>query len=108
VNGLKFKDADELTEQLVVSACMHLIYHQLDTARQALFSQFPDTNRLDALRQGLNKRTRISTPSSMTDEGQHQWNDWTDNWNAFVRPVLLHGIDYTTRHTANVLSETRN
>jgi beta-1,4-mannosyltransferase len=27
VNGLKFKDADELTEQLVVSACMHLIYH---------------------------------------------------------------------------------
>jgi len=88
VNGLKFKDASELTEQVVT-----------------LLSHFPDTNRLDVLRQGLNKRTRISAPSSMAGEGQNQWNDWTDNWNAFVRPILLHDIDYTTRHTLNALSE---
>ncbi|KAG8721586.1 mannosyltransferase [Ceratobasidium sp. 394] len=88
VNGLKFRDTGELAEQLV-----------------NFFSHFPETNRLDALRQGLNKRTRISTPSGMTDEGQHLWNDWTDNWNAFVRPILLHDTDHTTRHALNTLSE---
>ncbi|KAG9104137.1 mannosyltransferase [Ceratobasidium sp. 370] len=88
VNGLKFRHTDELVEHIV-----------------NLFSHFPETNRLDVLRQGLNKRTRISTPLGMTDEGQHLWNDWTDNWNAFVRPILLHDIDHTTRHALNTFSE---
>lgn len=88
VNGLKFKDASELTEQVV-----------------RLFSQFPDTNRLDVLRQGSSKRERISTPSSTVDDTQNPWNDWTDNWNAFVRPVLLHDIDHTTRHSLDALSQ---
>ncbi|KAG8762372.1 mannosyltransferase [Ceratobasidium sp. 428] len=82
VNGLKFKNADELVEQIM-----------------GLLGRFPETKRLDALRQGLNKRTHISTPSAMTDEGHHLWNDWTDNWNAFVRPILLH--DHEHRHTVS-------
>ncbi|CAE6520487.1 unnamed protein product [Rhizoctonia solani] len=87
VNGLTFKTADELTDQVT-----------------KLLSDFPDTNQLDVLRQGLRKRTRISTPS-LTDDDQPKWNDWTDNWNAFVRPVLLHDLTHTARHALNTLSE---
>ncbi|KAG8736980.1 mannosyltransferase [Ceratobasidium sp. 414] len=95
VNGLKFRDTDELVEQIVASDSMRRAQSESNLL-QSLFSHFPETNRLDALRQGLNKRTRISAPSGMADEGQHLWNDWTDNWNAFVRPILLHDID--TQH----------
>ncbi|CUA77471.1 beta-1,4-mannosyltransferase [Rhizoctonia solani] len=90
VNGLTFKTADELTDHVI-----------------KLLSNFPDTNQLDILRQGLRKRARISTPSSADDE-HSQWNDWTDNWNAFVRPVLLHDITHTARHALNTLSERTN
>ncbi|CEL57549.1 Chitobiosyldiphosphodolichol beta-mannosyltransferase OS=Mus musculus GN=Alg1 PE=2 SV=3 [Rhizoctonia solani AG-1 IB] len=88
VNGLTFKTADELANQV-----------------EKLFSNFPDTNQLDVLRQSLRKRTRISTPSSISDDDRSQWNDWTDNWNAFVRPVLLHDVTHTARHALNTLSE---
>ncbi|KAG9128293.1 mannosyltransferase [Ceratobasidium sp. 392] len=88
VNGLKFTDADELVEQVV-----------------NLFSQFPETNQLDTLRQGLNKRAHISSPSGMVDEGPHVWNDWTDNWNAFVRPILLNNLEHAARRALDVLSE---
>ncbi|CAE6454118.1 unnamed protein product [Rhizoctonia solani] len=91
VNGLTFKTADELTDQVV-----------------KLLSNFPDTNQLDVLRQALRKRTRISTPSSLADDDHSQWNDWTDNWNAFVRPVLLHDFTHTARHALNTLSEHTN
>ncbi|CAE6350018.1 unnamed protein product [Rhizoctonia solani] len=88
VNGLTFKTADELIDQV-----------------QKLFSNFPDTNQLDVIRQSLKKRTRISTPSSISDDDRSQWNDWTDNWNTFVRPVLLHDLTHTARHALNTLSE---
>ncbi|EUC53845.1 beta-1,4-mannosyltransferase, glycosyltransferase family 33 protein [Rhizoctonia solani AG-3 Rhs1AP] len=91
VNGLAFKTADELTDQVT-----------------KLISDFPDTNQLDILRQALQKRTRISTPSSLSEDDRSQWNDWTDNWNAFVRPVLLHDLTHTTRHALNTLSERNN
>ncbi|CAE6518134.1 unnamed protein product [Rhizoctonia solani] len=91
VNGLTFKNADELADQVI-----------------KLLSDFPETNQLDDLRQGLQKRIRISTPSSLSDDDRSQWNDWTDNWNTFIRPVLLHDLTHTTRHALNTLSEHSN
>lgn len=76
-NGLIFTDATQLAQQI-----------------ETLLSGFPQPPALTNLRKSLvessTRRARAGMQhSGLPEEGEHwEWNSWSDNWNAVVRPLL--------------------
>lgn len=84
-NGVIFKDAPELAEQL-----------------EDLFTGFPSSSKLAELSLSLaNTARRSSTPTNLhgTRRKVHQkdkfsdWSTWDENWGRVVRPLILRDVD---------------
>ncbi|KZP30410.1 glycosyltransferase family 33 protein [Athelia psychrophila] len=86
-NGLVFTDAAQLAQQI-----------------EALLSGFPNPPALTNLRRSLvassTREARAGVQhSKLPEEGEHwEWNSWSDNWNAVVRPLISR--DWDSSNTA--------
>ncbi|KAF8349862.1 mannosyltransferase [Amanita rubescens] len=69
-NGLIFKNASQLAEQL-----------------EELLLSFPNSTRLHNLRSSLISPSRAKT-RAQRDEHQWEWSSWEENWNRVVRPLI--------------------
>ena len=103
-NGLIFKDAKQLAEQLEVTICFPLIlippeYQRLPT--QTLLTSFPSSSHLSSLRTSLKMSKHQPSPSyslhrsiySLHGEGdgdgdRWEWGTWEENWTRVVKPLI--------------------
>ncbi|KAN0100994.1 glycosyltransferase family 33 protein [Tylopilus felleus] len=74
VNGLVFKNARQLADQL-----------------EMLLTSFPSAAALAKLRSSLQlaSQSRASHPVRHKESTDWEWGTWTDNWNRVVRPLVL-------------------
>nr|GAT46049.1 mannosyltransferase [Mycena chlorophos] len=74
VNGLVFKDADQLAQQM-----------------ELLLSGFPRCPRLDELRANL-KPVSSPSPHSPPHAPEEIWESWDEHWARVVRPIVLSDV----------------
>lgn len=104
LNGLVFKNASQLAEQLEVGRRLFPLYSLLILSTQALFMSFPESPRLSALRSSLSKASQKPSSSPHIHLPLHQnteskdvaswhWETWEENWGRTVRPLILRDLD---------------
>jgi len=86
-NGLIFKNASQLAEQLEVSMTGILLSSGSLTLVKELLLSFPNSARLHNLRSPLISPSRAKT-RAQRDEHQWEWSSWEENWNRVVRPLI--------------------
>jgi len=73
-NGLVFKDATQLSEQLVT-----------------LFDSFPVSSKLSSLSATVQSATNQHSPGTEASERWH-WGSWDENWAQTMRPLILSDV----------------
>ncbi|KAK7468495.1 mannosyltransferase [Stygiomarasmius scandens] len=77
-NGLIFNDSTELAEQL-----------------ESLLTSFPDSPRLNSLRESLGqaiRNTRNTHAYSLESSEEWEWCSWSENWNHRMKPLVAGGV----------------